>query len=323
MRGLITVSSAAVGGLHFRGVLTGLLPLGVGSWHVHEGFACAASGGHYFDAAAGPDPWNAPLTYTANSAGVATIDTLVADSPTPFSLYDAWPVAGRALVVHDPANAPVPSARAGCGVIGEPTTAVATLGPYPGSARDSVGGTLRVTYDSATSTLTIDGLVSGLTPDSAGGWHVHEGYTCTDASAVGGHFFAPGTPDAWQPLAYAADSSGVARISVRVHGYSLAAALPVGAAAVHPRGMPTLGRAIVFHGANGARIGCGLIEPLYGEAVAVGRYPGYAGAAQINGLLTLRPDGADGLLIAGEQLARPHGTGASRTHSAREEELRV
>jgi hypothetical protein len=64
--GLLGVSAAPAGGLRFTGVLTGL-PAGTGGWHVHTGYSCAATaaqadvatGGHYFDAAAGADPWDA------------------------------------------------------------------------------------------------------------------------------------------------------------------------------------------------------------------------------------------------------------------------
>lgn len=180
------------------------------------------------------------------------------------------------VVVHDPASAPVPSARSGCGIIGSPTSAVVMLGAYPGSGAMTISGTLRVTYDEAVHSLTIDGLVAGFAPGTTGGWHVHEGYTCADATAVGGHYYATGGLDAWQPLAYAADSRGVARVSVTVHGYSLASKMPIGAAATERRDMPTLGRAIVFHDATGARVGCGLIEPLHGEMVAIGKYPRHA-----------------------------------------------
>ena len=198
-----------------------------------------------------------------------------------FSLREAWPVTGHALVVHDPGDG---APRSGCGVIGAPPLAYSRLGVYPGANANAavtfdasqIGGTLLVAHDGVTGDIMIDGLVTGLLPSSAGGWHVHEGvrytqthttgvthhpsaspphltshvarrrpwlslsaaqFTCSDAADVGGHYFTSGSVDPWKYLAYVTDSSGVARVSARVAGFSLV------------DGMPILGRAIVFHDA--------------------------------------------------------------------------
>jgi hypothetical protein len=54
--------------------------------------------------------------------GVATMDL----SMTDFSLYKSYPVAYRAVVVHNSDGA-----RAGCGLIGAPSKLVATIDAYP------------------------------------------------------------------------------------------------------------------------------------------------------------------------------------------------
>jgi hypothetical protein len=76
------------------------------------------------------------------------------------------------------------------------------------------------------------------------------GFTCATAGA---HYFPPGAADAWQPLAYSADASGVARVHATVRGFALVSAVPLypGAAAGVPVGLPVLGRAIVLHDASG------------------------------------------------------------------------
>ena len=37
-----------------------------------------------------------------------------------------------------------------------------------------------------------------------------------------------------------------------------------------------------------ARVGCGVIEPIHGEVVAMGSYPTYTGLSQVDGLLVVR-----------------------------------
>jgi hypothetical protein len=112
------------------------------------------------------------VTYTADASGVAAVDTTIGTNGTAsFSLVDAWPVVGHAVVVHEPAGGP----RAGCGIVGSPDSAFAMVGAYPGSGATSLGGTLRVAYAADHDALTVDGLVTGLAPSTTGMWHVHEG----------------------------------------------------------------------------------------------------------------------------------------------------
>ena len=177
VRGVIAVTTAPDGALAFTGTLTGLPISSTGGWHVHEGASCSSSDaprGHFFNPN-GADPWTA-ITYTSDTAGVASLNATM----TSFSLREAWPVTGHALVVHDPGD---DAPRSGCGVIGTPPMGVSRLGAYPGAAANAavafdvsqIGGTLLVAHDGVTGDLMIDGLVTGLLPSSAGGWHVHEG----------------------------------------------------------------------------------------------------------------------------------------------------
>ena len=71
------------------------------------------------------DPWT--TTYTSNAKGVATVDLELADFSVTSSL--GLPVAYRTFVVHDES-----SARIGCGIVGDPTASVASIGTYPGYA---------------------------------------------------------------------------------------------------------------------------------------------------------------------------------------------
>jgi len=116
----------------------------------------------------------------------------------------------------------------------------------------------------------ISGDVSGLQPNSAHGFHVHEKGDCSapDASSAGPHFNPAGAPHgkAWSGPHHAGDlpnietdNWGVAKVSVVVAGATLAA----GPSSI-------AGRAIVVHrdpddystqpaGNSGPRVACGVI----------------------------------------------------------------
>jgi Cu/Zn superoxide dismutase len=214
VRGMLVASMQASGALTFKGTITGLASTSTGGWHVHTGASCSsqvaytkyAVGGHYYPGMA-TDPWNA-IQYSADINGVAQIDSSLAG----LSLYESNPVVGHAVVVHDPASQA--AARAGCGLLGGPDFGLATFGAYPGNngaEANKIGGTLRVTYDEPTQVLTIDGLITGLTAGAKGGWHVHEGFSCSIESGevantvVGGHYWegsaaTPPTEDPWKPM---------------------------------------------------------------------------------------------------------------------------
>ncbi len=63
-------------------------------------------------------------------------------------------------------------------------TVVATIGTYPGYP-----GPLRVRGSvemraAANASIRLDGMLTGLEPSAVGGWHIHVGTTCDNASQV-------------------------------------------------------------------------------------------------------------------------------------------
>ena len=80
-----------------------------------------------------------------------------------------------------------------------------------------VGGTLAV--QSAAGKLHVTGFLTGLEPGQTGGWHVHTGFSCDDASEVGGHYYDTSTPGAVDPVE-------LARVVVGGRGRRRGAELP-------------------------------------------------------------------------------------------------
>lgn len=81
---------------------------------------------------------------------------------------------------------------------------------------------------------------------NACGIHIHEGKTCHDAAAVGGHYYDHAiTSDPWSPVTYTASADGTSKGKTSAN---------VGA------GQDINGRAIVVHDKTGARVACGLIQ---------------------------------------------------------------
>ena len=90
------------------GTLTGLEASVTGGYHIHSGTTCASAvdvGGHYYEGMA-TDPWT--TNYESDSVGVSQT-TLALDD---FTLHGAYPVAGRAVVIHA-----ADGTRIGCGVL--------------------------------------------------------------------------------------------------------------------------------------------------------------------------------------------------------------
>ena len=75
---------------------------------------------------------------------------------------------------------------------------------------------------------------------------------------------------------------------------------------------PVLGRAVVVHDSAGARVGCGLIEPSFGEVVTIGTYPGAASNIS-TGILVVSTTNAGELTFNGT-LAGLSGTGGWHVH---------
>ena len=228
--------------LRVRGFISGLGANERGGWHIHEGFSCAAAGNHYF-ASNGVDDWLA-ATYVANGDGVAEIS---ATFPGYSLTGEGLPVLGHALVVHSG------SARVGCGVITPAYGAAsAHIGRYPQSGGDGPAGVLFASNGrnrfSGAAEVQLWGVVSGLAKSATGGWHVHVGTTCAEASAVGKHYYEGLATDPWDSIQWTSDDRGVAQIALTVvSGFTLSSTRPIA------------GRAIVFHAPGGARVGCGLL----------------------------------------------------------------
>ena len=158
-----------------------------------------------------------------------------------------------------------------------------TMGGYPGTA-SLTQGTLVV--QAHTGLLRIYGYVTGLGADVMGGWHVHEGFSCSSHDDIGGHYYS-GLNDPWTNTEkYSTDNNGVAEVSLAVPGFSL------------DDEMPVAGRAIVFHSAGGGLVGCGVITPTTAEVALIGTYPAYAGATAVRGVLALR-EVSGGLTVSG------------------------
>ena len=135
--------------------------------------------------------------------------------------------------------------------------AVAHIGRYPGTP-PGPGGTL--VLETKRDSLSIFGILTGLTPSSTGGWHVHVGFTCEDSDSVGGHYKLESGADPWTAIKYTSDADGVAIISATVAGFSLTDAMAV------------LGRAVVVHDLDSSpsRKGCGVIVPSNAQIVTIG-----------------------------------------------------
>merc|ERR1711998_366125 len=129
-------------------------------------------------------------------------------------------IAGRAIVVHDSTGG-----RVVCALIPSKLEVAhgVRLGPYPGYAGDlDVTGEVDA-YLSKTGNAYVTYTLAGLedacktTPDgvaNACGIHIHEGKSCDDADAVGGHYYSTDS-DPWGSLGYSTKFGGRARGSVK------------------------------------------------------------------------------------------------------------
>ena len=145
-------------------------------------------------------------------------------------------------------------------------SATAMLTPTKGN---QVSGT--VNFKQRGDQVLVDAKVSGLSPNSTHGFHIHEKGDCSapDGSSAGGHFNPAGMPHGGPQSAQRhggdlgnlqADANGVAKLKIEVTGISLGA-----------DATSIIGRAVIVHaqaddlrsqptGNAGARIACGLIS---------------------------------------------------------------
>ena len=282
VKGLLSVATSDAG-VMITGTLAGLEANVEAGWHVHTGYSCdkplkeAVDGdgpAHYGDtqSSGGSDPW-ANVKYMSDSMGVAQVDMDISG----FSLMtvDTWPMFGHTVVVHAS-----DSSRAGCGVIGGMfgvSAASVKATTYPG-----FDGTQQVTamgwVSEYAGMLKLQVLITGLEPSATGGWHVHSGFTCDNADGAGpahyGDTSSTGGSDPWAETTYTSDANGVAMVEFPTTQFSLEGVMPIA------------GHTLVVHLSGGARAACGVIVPSAAAVTMLGKYPEYAGALAVQGMVT-------------------------------------
>lgn len=232
--------------------------------HIHSGLTCENAslvGGHFYNAAAlDTDPWS-DVVFRPDSASrsVSLGQRVQLGRP----LADVF---GRTVVVHDHTGD-----RVACGVIHAPgeEVAVVSLQRYPGYGGDAaVTGTVNVIGWEQTGQLSLSWYLRGLEPQlchpapadvaNACGIHVHEGHSCDDAFAVGGHFYdrAALAADPWRAVVYQPNARGESVDFVNRIGVGRDAS-------------GILERTVVVHDHTGARAACGVISPWEVEHVQI------------------------------------------------------
>ena len=307
--GLVFEKPTGPTSITFKGIFTGLQASSTtNEWHVHTGFSCEteyATGAHYYE---GVDDWYGN-SITTSSSGVG----LFTKTMTGYSYkHSIMPVAGRAVVAHLP---PPAETMVGCGpqASGErvlpspppspPSPPLPPASPpplvshfskayrqgvvifdyYPGNPNEFMGSLVVQTVKDST---LLFGVLGGLTPGATGKIQLRGGYSCETADAVGLVYSSD-----WDSTTYTADENGVARISMRMDGYSLYDDQPI------------MGKPIAIHAdsslpASTPELGCGLIQPSTAEIVSLEQYPGYEGSLSPFGLLLVDEDD-EGISIQG------------------------
>ena len=267
--GTIAVQDSDLGGIRLVGTFVGLEVSSTGGFYIGDGVSCddvMASGPPYSPEGPAPDTWQS-TTWISDASGMAQVKYQLGD----FSLGGANPVAGRVVVVQNSTGASV-----ACGVLASTSGQVLHMAAYPGydGKYSDLAGTLLVSNLNAAGAVGVQiaGTVGGLETASAGGIHVHEGFTCAVADAVGGHYWPMSTfeVDPWCSsgaecaTVWNSDATGAARVQVSVPSFSLETWNPVAY------------RAVVLHLSNGTRAGCGLAGQPQNAVAYLGKYPGYA-----------------------------------------------
>lgn len=242
----------------FKVNLEGLdsLCLGCGA-HIHVGTTCDDAdsvGGHYWNTetlgdSADDDPWNFD-TYQTDYWGRST-SGFVIDPEIGIELNE-----GRAVVIHGQDGG-----RVGCGILEPaPESSVGVLysdiGLYPGveliDGDPIPSGEVEVEFF-GDRTLHLSHIMTGLEANCEGcGVHIHTGITCDDADFVYGHYWdlSEQVDDPWvssEGAVYNTDATGAGSGSFFLFsGYEF---------------HKSIGHAVVFHGSDGGRIGCGVLLP--------------------------------------------------------------
>ncbi|KAK3242386.1 hypothetical protein CYMTET_47923 [Cymbomonas tetramitiformis] len=268
--GTVVVTRVNSTSIHVAYNLSGLEASEEGGLHIHSGSSCAEAsevGGHYYSPTNGSDPWEL-TAYTADSGGAAE-GSFEISSGHPYGENS-----GHAFVVHLSNGT-----RAGCGTLeavgyglhiheglacddagghywtpaSDPDPWAATL--YYPDGEGNAEGVLEV--DSGYAYLNNSGhalvvhsgserIGCGVLAQVRYGMHIHEGTACEDA---GGHYWTPASdPDPWNldTSYYVPCGKGSAEGSFSIwSGYDLGA---------------NQGHAFVVHGAQGERIGCGVLN---------------------------------------------------------------
>jgi len=221
--------------------------------HIHQGQSCDDPDlvlGHYFNQSVFEnDPWNqedSNSAYDSDQEGFTSSAFVFANGIEPSQTM------GRALVVHSQDGT-----RIGCGILKSTSNTnrmKARIGAYPGYSTVGTNfpnGTVRV-FSFEDDVVRIRATLSGLEPNCVQcGLHIHSGLSCDDADSVGGHWYKDEkvTEDPWaaEKATYTSDSSGNAKASFYVYnGYDYE---------------QNVDHAVVIHGQDGSRIGCGVIKP--------------------------------------------------------------
>ncbi|CAE7880393.1 unnamed protein product [Symbiodinium sp. KB8] len=207
--------------------------------------SCAESAGpHYWDGD-GEDPW---LSVKYDSS-TDPANVLFVEVDTGLGSSD---LLGRTVVIHDKTGA-----RIACGIIEESTTTVFEEYPNYGGDLPLTSGGVKVESDDEMQSLSwlftqgLDPRCDKTTCTAANccGVHIHEGTTCSDADAIGGHFWNKDLypEDPWMDIRYVIEGS----MPSKVNDLSVTTGFPA---------EKINGRAVVVHDYDGVRIGCATIK---------------------------------------------------------------
>jgi len=168
-----------------------------------------------------------------------------------------------------PAPVPMPVSRTHAAAL---TTKLTMYPGFNGNAR--IEGTVSMSIQNGMIKMSYD--LSGLPYNAFGGLHIHEGYTCSDASLVGGHHYNQHRmQDPWAntgTTTWHSGRNGYGQNSFMINsGYNTV--------------NDNLGRAIVVHLPDGTRAACGVLQPL--ETLTADLTTNFQHGSPVRGAFTL------------------------------------